>query len=256
MRSKRRPGPVLAAALLGGAAIAGAFYFKPLPALEDKGLLRSDASVRVEAGRAGILFAPAAAAKSSGMVFYCGDRVPPEAYAYLGRACAEAGYATVLSSMPLNFAALDPSRAAWAAAENPAVARWVVAGHSLGGTAAADFVERNASARKGAVPVAGLLLIASYPSRRADLSTKSFPVVTVSASRDALATPAKIAAARDRLPSGSRYVEIAGGNHAQFGEYGPQPGDGLAEIPGPTQRKATVEEAIGLLDRVEAGAGK
>jgi hypothetical protein len=57
------------------------------------------------------------------------------------------------------------------------------------------------------------------------------------------------------LPAGSRYVEIAGGNHAQFGEYGPQPGDGIAEIPGPTQRKATIDEALGLLDRVEAGAG-
>jgi hypothetical protein len=71
-----------------------------------------------------------------------------------------------------------------------------------------------------------------------------------------LATPAKIAAAGDRLPAGSRYVEIAGGNHAQFGEYGPQSGDGAAEIPGPAQRKAVVDEALGLLDRVEAGAGK
>jgi hypothetical protein len=58
------------------------------------------------------------------------------------------------------------------------------------------------------------------------------------------------------LPSGSRYIEIAGGNHAQFGEYGPQPGDGLAEIPGTTQRKATVEEALVLLGRVEAEAAK
>jgi dienelactone hydrolase len=256
MRSKQGPGPVLAAAFLGAAALAGALYFKPLPALEDKDLLRSDSLVSVEARPAGILFAPVAAAKSSGLIFYCGARVPPEAYAYLGRACAEAGYAAVLSSMPLNFAALDPARAALAAAENPGVARWVIAGHSLGGAAAADFVERNADSRKGAVPVAGLLLIASYPGRRADLSTKSIPVVTVSASRDALATPAEIAEARTRLPSGSRYVEIAGGNHAQFGEYGPQPGDGFAEIPGPTQRKATVEEALGLLDRVEAGDGK
>jgi hypothetical protein len=62
--------------------------------------------------------------------------------------------------------------------------------------------------------------------------------------------------ARGRLPAGSRFVEISGGNHAQFGEYGPQPGDGLAEIPGPTQRRAVIDEALALLDRIEAGVGK
>ncbi len=256
MKKKRSPGPVLAASLIGAAAVAGAFFFKPLPALEDKSLLLSDAAVRVEIGPAGILFAPIAAAKASGLVFYCGARVPPEAYAYLGRACAEAGYAVLLASMPLNFAALDPSRAERAAAEDPAVARWVVGGHALGGTAAAWFVARNASSKKGTLAVAGLVLLASYPGMDADLSRASVPVVTVGASRDALATPATIAAARDRLPTGSRYVEIAGGNHAQFGEYGPQPGDGIAEIPGPAQRRATVDEVLGLLAVAEAGAGK
>jgi len=36
---RRRPGPALAAALLGVVALAAAFYFKPYPALEDKQLL-------------------------------------------------------------------------------------------------------------------------------------------------------------------------------------------------------------------------
>jgi hypothetical protein len=256
---RRRPGPALAAALLGAAAVAAALYFKPMPALEDKSLLRSDAAVRVEAGPSGLLFAPAdvspGTAKSTGLVFYCGARVPPEAYAYLARACAEAGYAAILASMPLNFAVLAPGRAAAIASANPGVARWVIAGHSLGGAMAASFVGSNGSA-KAPIAVAGLILLASYPGKGVDLSTKSISVVTVGATRDALATPAKIAAARDRLPAGSRYVEIAGGNHAQFGEYGPQQGDGLAEIPGPTQRRAAAEETLALLDRVEAGAGK
>jgi alpha-beta hydrolase superfamily lysophospholipase len=131
----------------------------------------------------------------------------------------------------------------------------VIAGHSLGGTAAASFVVSNDASKKP-MPVAGLMLYASFPGRGVDLSTKSLPVVTVGATLDTLASPAEIAVARGRLPVGSRYVEIAGGNHAQFGEYGPQPGDGLAEIPGPVQRKAAVEEALALLDRVDAGAGK
>jgi pimeloyl-ACP methyl ester carboxylesterase len=258
MNPKRsRPGPALAAALIGIAAVAAAFYFKPLPALEDKALLRSDASVRVAAGPIGLSFLPAAGspAKTTGIVIYCGERVPPEAYAYLARSCAAAGYTAVLAAMPLNFPALAPSKAAAAVAAYPGVTRWVIAGYSQGGAAAASFIASNA-ASKEPMPVAGLLLLASFPGRGVDLSTKSLPVVTVGATLDAIAPPAEIAAARDRLPAGSRYVEIAGGNHAQFGEYGPQTGDGLAEIPGPTQRRAAVDEALALLDRLDAGAGK
>ena len=261
MNSKRsRPGPALAAAFLGFAAVAMAFYFKPLPAMEDKSLLRSDAVVRVAAGPAGIMFAPAEAPqgkaiKSTGIVVYCGERVPPEAYAYLARSCATAGYPAVLASMPLNFSVLAPAKAVAAAAAFPNVARWVIAGHSQGGSAAASFAAINA-ASKNPMALAGLILYASLPGKGVDLSTKSLPVVTVGATLDAFASPAEIAAGRDRLPLGSRFVEITGGNHAQFGEYGPQPGDGLAEIPGPTQRKAAVDEALVLLDRLDVGAGK
>jgi hypothetical protein len=225
--------------------------------MEDKSLLLPSASVRVEEGPAGLLFAPSGekGAKSTGLVVYCGERVPPEAYAYLARAAAEAGYTAVLAAMPLNFSVLAPSRAAKAAAAYPDVARWVIAGHSLGGAAAASFALSKAVRRDPSL-VAGLLFLASYPGKGADLSTKSFPVVTVGASSDAISTPAVMAVARKRLPEGSRFIEISGGNHAQFGEYGPQMGDGLAEIPGPTQRRAVVDEALTLLDRVEAGVGK
>jgi hypothetical protein len=253
MESTRKGQPVFAAAVLGVAAVAAAFYFKPMPAMESKALLESDSKVRVVSEQAGLLFVPAATAKSTGIVVYCGERVPPEAYAYLARSCAEAGYPALLASMPLNFAGLAPSKAA-AVASYPGVARWVIAGHSQGGAAAASFVASN-SASKEPMAVAGLILYASFPGRGVDLSTKSLSVVTVGASLDALAPPAEIAAARGRLPAGSRYVEIAGGNHAQFGEYGSQSGDGLAEIPGPIQRKAAVEEALALLDRLDAGVG-
>jgi hypothetical protein len=260
-----RPRPALAAFCLGAAALAAALAFKPYPALEGKDLLRSDDKVRVEAEASGLAFLPAAdpgadmARKRSGLVFYGAARVPPEAYAYLARACALAGYTAILASMPLNFPLLAPSKASLAAAAHPEVTRWVIAGHSLGGAIAAAYVARPAAAqtaRGAATSVVGLLLLAASPGRGVDLSTKSLPVVTVSASRDALESPESIAAAQGRLPAGSRYVEIAGGNHAQFGEYGPQPGDGSAEIPGPAQRQAAVDEALALLGSAEAGAGK
>jgi hypothetical protein len=229
--------------------------------MEDKALLLSDSTVLVEPHSVGLVFSPviseSRAAKSSGLVFYGAARVSPEAYAYLARACAAAGYTTVLASMPLNFAIFAPDIAAKAASSCPGVMRWVISGHSLGGVVAASFVARNDKESAGkAIAVAGLFLLAASPDRRVDLSTKFLSVVTVGATHDTLSPPAKIAEGRDRLPAGSRYVEIAGGNHAQFGEYGPESGDGFAEIPGPTQRKATVEEALALLDHAESGVGK
>jgi hypothetical protein len=253
--TRRRPAPALAAALLGLVAIMAVFYLRPMPAQEDKSLLAPSPALSVVKGPAGLAFVPLAAAKRSGLIVYGGPRVPPEAYAYLARAAAEAGYTSVLASMPLDFAILSPAQVVKAAEAYPEVARWVIAGHSLGGAAAASFVVSKAAA-KAPRAASGLLLLASYPGKGADLSTKSLPVVTVSASRDALTSPSELAAARSRLPAGSRSVEISGGNHAQFGEYGPQSGDGLAEIPGPTQRRAVVEEALALLDRVEAGIEK
>jgi hypothetical protein len=259
MNPKRsRPGPAIAAALLGAAALAAAFYFKPLPAMEDRALLRSDAAVSVSSESVGLLFSPAtegSAAKATGLIVYCAERVPPEAYAYLARACAAAGYRAVLAAMPLNFPIFAPSRAAAVAAAIPAVTRWVIAGFSQGGAAAASFAASN-EASKAPVALAGIILYASFPGKGVDLSTKSLPVVTVGATLDSISPPARIAAGRDRLPAGSRYVEISGGNHAQFGEYGPQPGDALAEIPGPTQRRAVVDEALALLAGVDAGAEK
>jgi len=42
-------------------------------------------------------------------------------------------------------------------------------------------------------------------------------------------------------PENARETVIAGGNHAQFGDYGPQKGDGAAEISGEAQQTATVD---------------
>jgi hypothetical protein len=256
MNSKRsRPGPALAAALLGFAAVAAAFYFKPLPALEDKSLLRSDGSVSVASGPAGILFAPRRRRKPPESSFIAGSAFLPRPMPTSRIPARRPATRPSSHLCRSTFHVLAPSKATAAAAAAPGVARWVIAGHSQGGAAAASFALSTPLPRSPC-PVAGLIFFASFPGKGVDLSTKSLPVVTVGATLDALASPAEIAAGRDRLPAGSRYVEIAGGNHAQFGEYGPQSGDGLAEIPGPTQRKAAVDEAIAFLDGLDAGAGK
>jgi pimeloyl-ACP methyl ester carboxylesterase len=76
--------------------------------------------------------------------------------------------------------------------------------------------------------VAGLLLFGSYCAN--DLSRTDLTVLSIGGERDGLSTPAKINAAKGLLPSSATFVEIPGSNHARFGDYGVQPGDGVATI--------------------------
>ena len=139
----------------------------------------------------------------------------------------------------------------------PAVGRWVIAGHSLGGAAAADFVARNAKA-DGAVPVAGLLLLASYPGRGADLSTKSSPGRYCRCfTRCRWPLPTKIAAARGSPALGEPLRRDRGRQSCAVRRVRPPAGrrprrdTGAGPAKG-DRRRGDQPSSI----RVEAGAGK
>jgi len=100
--------------------------------------------------------------------------------------------------------------------------------------------------------VQGLVLWASYPDSGSDLSKSDLKVVSISATRDGLVTPDKIASSRALLPSTTRWLVIVGGNHAQFGWYGPQPGDNPAEISREEQQQQVVEATLELLENLSA----
>jgi len=65
---------------------------------------------------------------------------------------------------------------------NPDIQTWTIGGHSLGGSMAARF------ARLHPEEIKGLVLWASYPAETDDLSGSTLPVLSISASRDGLAT--------------------------------------------------------------------
>jgi hypothetical protein len=46
-------------------------------------------------------------------------------------------------------------------------------------------------------------------------------------------------------------VPIEGGNHAQFGYYGPQPGDAPATISREEQQIQAVDATVALLERIK-----
>jgi hypothetical protein len=53
------------------------------------------------------------------------------------------------------------------------------------------------------------------------------------------------------LPPTAMYVEIAGGNHAQFGYYGDQSGDNPATITREVQQIQTLNATVELLQELK-----
>lgn len=211
--------------------------------------LASDAEVEVGAGR-WLLFRPAGQAPRSGLILYPGGFVDPRAYAPTARAIAAEGYQVVLVPMPLNLAVLGANRAANVVAAYPEVERWAISGHSLGGAMAARYAYRSPQR------VQGLALWAAYPASSDDLSTRALAVASIYGTLDGLATVAKIDASRPLLPPDTRWTAIEGGNHAQFGWYGPQSGDLVATLSRADQQAQIVLATVELLERVDESAAE
>lgn len=186
-----------------------------------------DDAVSVSETATEIVLRPRSGASSVGVMFQPGALVDARAYAAVLRPLAEDGHTVVIAKQPFGIAFLAIGALDSARADHPDVEAWVVGGHSLGGTVAA--MEATADAPDGAAPVDGLLLYASYPA--GDISsTLDAAVESISGTRDGLATPGKIEASRDDLPADSGFTVIDGASHAQFGAYGPQPGDNTPTI--------------------------
>jgi hypothetical protein len=77
-------------------------------------------------------------------------------------------------------------------------------------------------------------------------------VLKIYATRDGLASLGDVFANRDLLPEDTIWVEIKGGNHAQFGYYGPQLGDNRAEISRADQQEQTRLAIRSFLDDIDS----
>ncbi len=191
-----------------------------------------------------IVFHPAQHTATTGLIFYPGGRVDPLSYAPLAQAIAERGFLVVIVPMPLNLAVLAPNRANEVIAAFPDVERWAVGGHSLGGAMACSFAAEHPDA------VQGLVLMGAYCSG-ADLSQLPLQVTSITGTEDGVINRERLAEGRALLPLGTQYVEIAGGNHAQFGSYGVQPGDNPATISAELQEEQIVAATVALLEQIQ-----
>lgn len=210
--------------------------------------LQSDRAVSVVSNATQLAFLPLSAPRNRGLLFICGSGVAAEAYGPLLRPIAEAGFPVHVVRLPYRFAPLDShkkqalERVRAVMASEPAVKAWVVAGHSLGGALAARM------ARNEAESISALVLIGTTHPKDFDLSSLRIPVTKVYASNDGIAPVDRVMANRALLPKQTRWVEIRGGNHSQFGRYGHQLFDGKATIPRGEQEATTRRVLLESLD--------
>jgi pimeloyl-ACP methyl ester carboxylesterase len=213
----------------------------PQPMAEAFQALQPDEDIQIENDSL-IVFMPQK--PKAGFVLYPGGRVDPVSYAPAAREIAAAGYLVVITPAPLNLAFFAPDQVNAVMRYFPTIEHWIIGGHSLGGVMAANYVSRNPTA------VDGLVLWASYPAQTDDLSGLNVPVLSLSGSLDGLSTVEKIQNSLKFLPSTAIVQTIEGGNHAQFGWYGSQPGDRPALISREEQQAIITRETIAFFDEM------
>lgn len=172
---------------------------------------------------------------AAGFIFYPGGKVEHTAYAPLMLALAQQDIFCVLLEMPCNLAVLDMDAADCIPELYPEIDTWYIGGHSLGGSMAASYVAKHTD------DFDGLILLAAYST--AEISDLN--VFSIYGSEDGVLNMEKYQKYRDNLPESTVEVVIEGGNHAGFGSYGSQDGDGESLISSVDQVEQT---ATALLD--------
>ncbi len=196
-------------------------------ASDDVDIIISEYSEIIEtSGRYTIIYPSREKNLNTGLIFYPGGKVEAKAYIPLLLQIADQGITAVLVDMPFNLAVFNINAANQVLELVDTIDDWYLAGHSLGGAMASSYVNNHAD------KLQGLILLAAYPINDASLNT-----IQIYGTHDLVLD-------QEKLVSNVSSIEIDGGNHAFFGHYGLQKGDGVATISRKQQQAITVTSII------------
>lgn len=190
-----------------------------------------DSTIDISNKNGALIFDPGNA--DTALIFYPGGKVEYAAYEPLMIKIAQKGILCILPKMPFNLAVFDINAADTYIPEYPKIQHWYIGGHSLGGSMAASY------ASKSNVKFEGLILMASYST--ANISPKGIRVMSIYGSKDGVMNKESYKSNKSNLPDNLEEIVLKGGNHAGFGCYGTQKGDGEAEITPEQQQKDTAQ---------------
>lgn len=157
------------------------------------------------------------------IIFYPGAKVEAEAYLSLLDQIRQTGVTCILVHMPFHMAIFDADAAEGVMEQFPDMQHWYMAGHSMGGAMASRFAADHPEEIDGLI-LLGAYIYGDYPDEK---------TLTVYGSLNQ--------SVEDHIDYTENIVEIEGGNHAQFGNYGPQKGDLPATISAAEQQAQTVD---------------
>ena len=215
------------------------------PANDALAAMESNANVTVQDKGNFIVFTPTLVKPITGFIFYPGCHVDYRSYAPIAQEIARRGYMVSIVRMPLSLAVFGINKADEVIAADPDIHYWVIGGHSLGGSMAASYAQKHTD------KVQGLVFWASYPGTSDNLSSSSLKCLSTYGSNDEVLKRDNFNATSYLLPPGTIIQVIQGGNHARFGNYGLQPGDGTATISARDQQAQAADLTVRLLRAVE-----
>ncbi len=164
------------------------------------------------------------------LIFYPGAKVEYISYLPMLTSLASRGIDCYLLEMPLNMAMLGENEAE-IIIDNGSYSHYLLSGHSLGGVAAASYLNHSG---KGD----GLILMAAYPSEKINK-----PVLSIYGSEDGVLNKESYDKSKPLMSNLTEFV-VEGGNHAQFGNYAKQNGNHDAKISAENQQNQTVNSII------------
>jgi len=243
---KRAALTVLIVLVIGVSGFVGWTRISRYPALPEATRIAAQATQSAEGW---LVFKPAQPS-GTGFIFYPGGSVDAAAYAPLMQALAERGILTVIVPMPLDLAVLAPDRAGAVLGAFPEVQRWAIGGHSLGGAMAGQFLKNNPALVPN--PIKGLVLWAARLTTSIDISQLPLQVLDLYGTQDGVVPSGLTDEQRlVGLPATTTLTPIIGGNHAMFGDYGPQKGDNPAPANLGQARQQIIDDTAAFLNGLQ-----
>jgi len=157
-------------------------------------------------------------------IFYPGGKVEYTAYAPFIHKLQEKGQNIVLIKMPFNLAVFGKNKADDYLNQMDGIENYYLIGHSLGGAMASSYASKHVS-DVDFLFLLGAYLYGDYPSNKQ---------ATIYGSND-------LGLDQNKITYSDNILVIKGGNHAGFGYYGLQNGDGDLEITADDEQNQAID---------------